>query len=157
MAGTRTVVTPRGREWTVKRRWTVPGHRGTAGRPVDTTRGGLGLFGTGLGLDGVGVEHLGCLYFLGVVGVVIGVVLAASIAALVVIALVIGLLGALGAASRVLLGRPWLVEARSGTDALAWHVRGYGEAGRVVDQLAEALRRGDESPGAHGAERVVLT
>ncbi len=162
MAGVRTVVTPRGREWTVKRRWTLAGHRGTAGRPVGLASRRLGLFGTGLGIEEVGIEHLVLLYIvglvaLGAVGFAIALVIAASILVAVLIAAAVLALGVLGAAGRALLGRPWLVEARSGQEALAWYVlRGYADAGRVVDQLAEAIARGNEDPQAHGAERVVL-
>lgn len=57
---------------------------------------------------------------------------------------------------RAMTGRPWIVEARQNRAAPlvhAWEVDGWQASGAVVDEVAEALRRGAQ-PRPAGAEPV---
>ncbi len=76
---------------------------------------------------------------------------------LVVEALLLGLLVAGTFAWRAMTGRPWIVEARRiGTDVVrAWRVDGYRETRRVIDEVAEDLRAG-EDPDPDTAETVTV-
>lgn len=59
---------------------------------------------------------------------------------------------------RAMTGRPWVVEARQNRAAPlvhAWEVDGWKASGRVRDEVAEALRRG-EQPRPAGAEPVAV-
>jgi len=56
---------------------------------------------------------------------------------------------AVGLAGRVLLGRPWTVQARSVLPAgverqLEWNVKGWRQSGRVIDEVAQQLASGRE-------------
>ena len=60
---------------------------------------------------------------------------------------------------RAMTGRPWVVEARENRAAPlihAWEVTGWAESGRVRDEVAEALRRGEE-PRPAGAVPVEIS
>jgi hypothetical protein len=46
-------------------------------------------------------------------------------------------------AYRIVLRKPWTVEARSGSERRRWRVVGWGRAGEVVEEIALALERGD--------------
>lgn len=56
---------------------------------------------------------------------------------------------------RMLTGRPWIVELEEadGYRVKAWRIKGWKESRRVIDEVAEAVRRGDRAEPA-GAESV---
>jgi hypothetical protein len=47
----------------------------------------------------------------------------------------------------VLRGKPWTVEARSGSDALRWQVPGWRRSGEAVGQIARSLELGERPDG----------
>jgi hypothetical protein len=62
-------------------------------------------------------------------------------------------------AGRFVLRRPWRIVARSrsaGPATLAWHVVGWRESGRVIDEVADSLAGGNPEPSPRGASRVML-
>ena len=58
---------------------------------------------------------------------------------------------------RALTGRPWIVELEEaeGYRVRAWRVKGWRESKRVIDELADAVRRG-VAPEPGGAESVEI-
>jgi hypothetical protein len=54
---------------------------------------------------------------------------------------------------RVMLGKPWTVEARSGSERLRWNVVGWRRAGEAAAEIRGALERG-ERPEPRGATRL---
>jgi hypothetical protein len=44
---------------------------------------------------------------------------------------------------RVVRGKPWIVEARSGSEVLRWAVRGWRRSGETVCQVARSLELGE--------------
>ena len=64
--------------------------------------------------------------------------------------LLLGLLVALGVLVRVLLRRPWIVDAvrLDRTERLSWKVVGWRRSGEVVDAVAGQLAAGQATPAA---------
>lgn len=60
------------------------------------------------------------------------------------------LVGVFGTIGRVVLGRPWRVEAVAADERRQWFVRGYRAAGRHRDEIARQLRHG-QNPLGDGA------
>lgn len=136
------------------------GNRGSSG---GGNRGGGGGGGAGALLAGAGgagallikvlwwvliAVAIGAALFLAIFVVIPGILLGLQF-------LLIGLL----IAWRAMTGRPWVVEARENRAAPlihAWEVTGWKESGRVRDEVAEALRRGEE-PRPAGAVAVDVT
>ncbi len=60
-------------------------------------------------------------------------------------------------ALRMLTGRPWIIELEEadGYRVKAWRIKGWQESKRVIDEVAEAVRRGDRAEPA-GAESVEI-
>ncbi len=56
--------------------------------------------------------------------------------------LLVVLLAGVAVAGRVLLRRPWVVEARSGTRSQEWRVVGWRASRRAIRSVADDLRRG---------------
>jgi hypothetical protein len=54
-------------------------------------------------------------------------------------------------AYRILLRKPWTVEARGDGERNRWRVVGWRRAGEVVDEIAGALERGDEVIAPRGS------
>lgn len=137
----RRVSTPEGQVWNVRRRW-VPRlgqetlwqrfrrrihrtfERATEGAEADP--GCLADFGEGL-VAGVAI----LLFVLFLVFVAVPLLVA------VVDVLIVLLLAALGVLARVVLRRPWVVEARSGTRTVIWRVVGWRASGEQRDRVAE--------------------
>ena len=71
-----------------------------------------------------------------------------------IILLVIMLLWGIG--TRVVLRRPWTVRARQedGARELVYKAKGFSRAGRVRDEVAEAIARGERAPPRRGAARL---
>ena len=116
-------------------------------RRVETDGGGFGLDDWGLDdsivagiVLGLAVAIATILLF---VLVIPAIVFVAELAAVLVLAIGAGL-------SRVLLRRPWLVEARAGGEALQWNVVGWRASGRAVKTIATAIERGEDPDRALG-------
>ena len=133
--GGRTVTAPDGSTWHVGRQWMPwkPRHRGP-----DVDAGDMGGIGDLGGDDIVGII-IGLL-------VVFTVVIPLVALAVEIILLVIMLLWGIG--TRVVLRRPWTVRARQkdGSRELVYKAKGFARAGRVRDEVAEALGRGEAMP-----------
>jgi len=138
---TGTVSESNGNRWAVRRKWV---HRrlrwrGKAGRSIDDLMDGSQLAELGADLPVVGVIFMAIALLLFAGAAVTFVVPAlVFVAELLLIATVVGL-GLLG---RVLLGRPWTVEARQqGTDhAYEWKVRGWRASGDLRESVAQQLQ-----------------
>ena len=145
------VVTPDGAEWTVGRRWMTRhvrrswASRREAGSELLTGASFPGGDWAGDGLEGAVVIIAGLavlalvlvpLLLFGVELIIVGFVLAAS------------LLG------RILLRRPWTVEARIVRPAgsgrqLEWRVPGWRRSGKVIEEITQDLAAGrDPTPPA---------
>lgn len=57
------------------------------------------------------------------------------------------LVAVFGVVGRVVLRRPWRVEARSGDDRRHWYVRGFRAAGRHRDEIVRQFRHGQNPLG----------
>jgi hypothetical protein len=151
LAGKTRIVTPDGVEWTVGRRWMSRTARRSwatrrqAGGELLTSAplpggdwAGGGLEGAVLIIAGVLVVALVLLPVLlfGIELIIVGCVLAASLA------------------GRILLGRPWTIEARivrpAGSERqLEWSVPGWRRSGKVIGEIAQELAAGrDPTPQA---------
>lgn len=145
---------PNGHEWTVRRKWV---HRQLRWRGTRGSRA-LDL------MDGADFADLGGdLPVVGLILTAIAVLLVAIVAVILIIPalifvaellIVVGLVG-LGLMGRVLLGRPWTVEAHmEGTDhTYEWKARGWRASTELVQTLANHLR---ETGLPAGGERVPL-
>lgn len=146
------VTTPAGLTWTVRRRW-IPhregiglrarlGRRSRAERRA-RRRGDDARWYDALDIPDFGVDLDG---FAIVVALIVAIVLLALFGwplALVGIDLAWALLaGIIGTIGRVVLGRPWRVEARSGDERRQWYVQGFRAAGRARDDVARRLQHG---------------
>lgn len=72
----------------------------------------------------------------------------------IVLLLLLPLLLPIAFVCRLLPGRPCWVEAKRGGLIMRWRARGWSEAGRVADEVAEALEAGVRDPSPRGSERV---
>ena len=135
---TQKVEDPSGREWTVRRKW-VPRRLRWRGRTFSfDLLDGAELLSFGDELPVVGVIFAAIAAFLVAVGLVVLVLPAVVfILELLLIATLVGL-GVLG---RVLLGRPWTIEARQkGADhALEWRARGWQGSQEVLESVAQQI------------------
>jgi hypothetical protein len=138
--GRRIVTDPQGRRWRVRRRWLVapvrPRWRGADGGFFDVPDIGVG------DADGL----LGAI-----VAVVVIVILAAFVAfyllplaILLVEVLIFVVLAAAGIAGRLLLRRPWTLEAEAldGGPKMMWSVAGWRDSRDALDEIATAVERG---------------
>jgi hypothetical protein len=106
-------------------------------------------FGLGGILAGLAVAITVVLLFLVIWPVV---ALAFEIVLLIIVFLV-------GLGGRLIFRRPWRIVARtrgSIRSTLAWHVVGWRQSGRVIDEVADALAAGQIQPTPVGAERVLV-
>lgn len=83
--------------------------------------------------------------------------------------ILLGLLVATGILGRVILGRPWLVQAlptNGGADVLNWRVSGWRHSSNLIDEVAASLEAGlnpgtgegtglSPSPGHDGLKHAV--
>lgn len=151
----RKVVSPDGTRWRVGRRWLSRRPRWRGRKKKEKGSGdGFDLFDL-LDLD---IPVIG--------GVIAAVAIAVALVALVVLAVTlvlpavillievvaIALIAGVGLAARVLLRRPWTVQAvNTGTgDLHVWNVVGWRSSGGLVDRVADALTRGDAPQTAAG-------
>ncbi|MDQ3936286.1 MAG: hypothetical protein M3340_16830 [Actinomycetota bacterium] len=157
MSWVRTVQAPDGRMWTVGRQW-LP-YRVRLRRRREPPAPETPLWGLDL-LDFAGFSVGGVLFGIAMAIVVVLLFLViwplVALAAEIVLAIVLFLVALAG---RVLFRRPWRIVARTRDSihsTLAWHVAGWGESGRVIDEVADALSAGQVQPRPAGAERVLL-
>lgn len=152
----RTVTDPQGQRWRVKTKW-LPRRVRWRGKDVDVP---------GELLEGVELLSVGDdLAVLGVIAAALGALIAAVLLVLFVVPavifvielLVVVLLVALGATGRVVLGRPWTVEARLlGTDTSAeWKVRGWRASSAKVTEIARQIEAGHTPPTTDGVTNGV--
>lgn len=135
----RTVTAPDGTEWRVARQWWPWKPKG---RDIDAPDTG--------DLDfGAADDVLGVVFVVFVALVLVFLLFAVVIP---LIALGVELIALLvvffwGIGSRVILRRPWTVKARAADGReLAWKVKGFLRSGRVRDEAAAALARGEHQP-----------
>jgi len=140
--GGRTVTAPDGSTWHVGRQWMPwkPRHRGP-----DVDAGDMGGIGDLGGDDIVGII-IGLLVLITIVFLIFTVVIPLVALAVEIILLLILVVWGIG--TRVVLRRPWTVRAREkdGTRELVYKAKGYLRSGRVRDEVAEALARGEATP-----------
>ena len=126
----------RGRQWRVRRRWlTIRRPRWHGKRDP--------------GLDGLDFIDLFDDPISGIVGLVVGVVFVVLLAVFVLplvlflgellLLIPLALLGVLG---RLLLRRPWIIEARCGPSVVRTEVAGWRNSSREISRLAAEARAG---------------
>jgi hypothetical protein len=152
----RTVVDPQGRTWRVRRRWVhrSVGWRSELADPLDVVHPDVSL----LDVD----DDLGVLAVIGIVVTAVAtlavfVLFVVPAVVFVVELLLVAVAIALGAVGRIVLRRPWTVEARvRGTnEGREWKVVGWRASGRLVERMADRIRAtggvaGDVSWSASG-------
>lgn len=152
----RSVTTPAGECWRVGRRW-LPRRavRWKAPKAPRRRRGGRDAHRRGSALDWFDGFQIfdadnplgGLLFLLGVV--VFVAVLWFFVVPLLLVLIDVAVLGALAVAgilARVVLRRPWEVEAVGPTSRLTWRVAGWSRSGRAVAAISERLARGEIPP-----------
>lgn len=140
----RTVSSPDGNRWYVRRVW-LP-WRPTWRRRRKKVR---------LDTDHPLEDAVGCVLDIETALIGVALLLAAYFVWPVLVALAeLVLLALLGMLARVLLRRPWIVEATpaTGRGRFRWKVVGWRRSGEVVDAVAERLSSGDRSVSVPGAE-----
>ena len=147
MPGARSVVGPDGRAWKVGRRW-LP-ERVRVRREPDLHEDGDGD-GWSLG-DAFSLDDISPAAIVAAVALLVLVTFLATVVwplvAFILELVVLGALFVAGAAARLLLRRPWRVEAHTPGPpprVLAWEAAGWRRSRRVVDEVAGALRAGEE-------------
>ena len=144
--GATRIVTPDGVEWRVGRRWMTRRFRRSWRWRRDT---GIDLLASG-GFSsgdwaGGGLEEAALV----LVAVVVVALVLVPVLLFGVELIVVGCVLSVSLAGRVLLGRPWTVEARSPGFAgherrLEWSVPGWRRSGKVINEIAEDLAAGRE-------------
>jgi len=145
----RTVIGPHGERWRVRTKW-VPRKLRWRGKDRDLPvelMDGAELLSLGDDLPVVGVIAAVIAAVVVAIGLVLFIV--PALIFLLELLFVLTLVG-LGIAGRILLGRPWTVEARrAGSDeALEWKVRGWRASSAKVDEIADQLEAGLTPPDA---------
>ncbi len=143
----KTILGPDGRQWQVRRRWvprlgadTVPGRlRRRLRRTMDKTRGAGDSLDVADGCLSVDLDAIAVVAI-----VIIAVLLAVFVVVPLLVALVdlllLALLAVLGIVGRVVLRRPWVVDAlASDGQHLQWRVVGWRRSGERRDQVAQML------------------
>jgi hypothetical protein len=149
---TRRVTTPNGVEWKVRRRW-IPHREGkgiverfrTSRQRRKENGGGAEALAD---LGGVDFGFEGLALAVGLIALILLLLLFGWPLVLIGVDL-IWLLGAgtLGLLGRLVLGRPWRVEAVSTVERRTWHVQGFRSAGLSRDDLAAQLSAGINPAG----------
>jgi hypothetical protein len=105
-----------------------------------------------------GLAGLAIVVVAAAIAIVVVVVLLPLIGLVLELILLLLLLGS-GIFGRVFLGRPWTVEAVNlddGERSVAYAVKGFGRAGRAVEELAAALAAGGPPERLTRGERTTL-
>jgi hypothetical protein len=146
----RTIRDPSGAEWRIRRRW--------LSRPLRRPRFARLRRGRGSSTSWLDVGDLGgadgvfayvALVVLVIVVLVVFVLFVWPLLLALADAVVILLAAVAAAVGRLAMGRPWTIEAvRSGCAAerLEWRVNGWRRSGRVIEDIAAALSRGESQP-----------
>ena len=143
----REVTDPQGERWRVQRKW-VPRKVRWRGKDRDLPDGLLDgaellSFGDEVPVVGVIAAVIAAL----VLGIALVLFLVPALIFLLELLFVLALV-CLGVAGRVLLGRPWTVEARrmGGDETLEWKVRGWRASDAKVTEVADLLEAGLRPP-----------
>lgn len=145
-----------GREWTVRRHWAPRiGHETLWGRIVKRFRSPKRRLRDAAGrvdaADGalMGMQDLVALIVI-LVGAALFVLIGLPLLLAVFDVILLVLLAVLGVLGRVLLRRPWTVEACPQGDGggREWRVVGWRDSARLVDSLARRLQSGEPLPPA---------
>jgi hypothetical protein len=139
-----TVVAPDGLEWQVGRRWSTRRFGWTWKRRGVASDA---LSGVGQGLGGVDFGNGG----LAVVGALAAALILIPVLFFGAELIVLGALLAIGLVGRVLLRRPWVIEASSSDPLtpgrrLEWRVVGWRKSERLIEQVVSDLAAGREPP-----------
>ena len=148
--GGRTVTAPGGVEWHVGRQW-LPWRMKR--RKVDSIDTGGGNWDIGGADDvfGLILVVFAALVFVVLFATVIVPIVAMGLELILILLVFFWTVGA-----RLVLRRPWTVRARAKDGSeLTWKAKGYLRSGRVRDEAAEALARGEGKP--HPAEALPAT
>ena len=142
------MVAPDGRVWTVGRRWVGDRPRlRNRDRDSDLDLGGDAADATSFWGDFLSFDDIGPGAILAGLAVAIAAaVLFLAVWPLVAIAIEIVILLILlvaGVVGRVLLRRPWTVEARAGNRRVRWEVPGWRASGELVEQVARRIVAGE--------------
>ena len=149
----RTVTTPAGETWRVRRLW-VPRMRGE----TLWSRAWRRIRPTGRRLGEVADAGDGCFLDIEEVVIVVAIVIAVLLLAFVVVPLLLVLLDVmalllllvLGVAARIAFRRPWVIEATdAGPYRHTWRVVGWRASGEKVDEIADLLAHGHPLPAGH--------
>jgi hypothetical protein len=147
------VQTPDGRTWKVRRRWFPRRPRLGRAELADSTPEWLDVGGLGDDLTGIVLAIV-----IGVVGFLLVLVLFNVVAiAIELILLVLVLFG--GMFARVVLRRPWVVQASTDgppADRRAWKVVGWRRGNRVIADVASQLAAGRQTPDPAEASGVQI-
>jgi hypothetical protein len=130
------VQAPDGRTWKVGRRWFPRRKRLGRAELSDMTPDWLDVGGFADDLTGIVLGIVVAIVAFLLVLVLFNVVAIAIELMLVILLLFAGLFG------RVVLRRPWIVQARSGDAVLEWPVVGWRSSGRKIADVAGQLRSG---------------
>jgi hypothetical protein len=155
------VTSPDGDRWRVRRRWmdrAMPNVRKRFRRNRKESEDGplLDSFFVPDALDGLG--GIAIAIGLAVFAVIVIIVLLPLIGLLLELLLVVLLLCS-GIVGRVLLGRPWTVEAidlDEGERSVAYAVKGFRNAGHAVDELSRTLAASGPPDRLSEGERTTL-
>lgn len=131
-------VDPQGVTWVVRRRWSDRRVRWRGKRGSFDALDGADLAAAGSDLPVVGGVLLAIALVLFVVGAILFIV--PLLILVVEVAIVVAIVG-FGLLGRLLLGRPWTVEAQRSSDdaAYAWKVVGWGASEDLVRSVADQL------------------
>jgi hypothetical protein len=156
--GATRVSTPGGTAWTVRRRW-VP-HRDGVGfrarfaqrrskrRDQRSGESRESAWYDGLDIPDFGADLEGLAIILAIVVAIVVLALFGWPLVLVGIDLAwLLLVSIFGVIGRVVLRRPWRVEARSGDERRHWYIQGYRAAGRHRDEIARQFQHGQNPHG----------
>jgi hypothetical protein len=149
--GARTVTTPQGVRWRVRRVWVE--RRLPRWRKVSL--GGATEDVTSFVPD---PDESIVLWLALIVGTIVVAVVVIPLLLFGIELILLGLLVALAILGRSLLGRPWLVRAAPVDDreaAISWRVVGWRRSGRVIEEVAAALATGAMPQPAEPVEEVV--
>jgi hypothetical protein len=144
-----TVRDPQGREWRVRRRWLARPFRRPAflGEGRDGSSRGESWWGELVPFPDLG-DLVGSIVvaIIAAALVIVFVVLVWPLLVALVDAVVLLLAALIGIAGRVLLGRPWIVEARrldGVSEPLEWRVTGWHRSRLAISEIRTAIARGE--------------
>jgi hypothetical protein len=149
----KTVRTPSGDEWQVGRRWL--GRRTRL--PKWRRAGDLGIE----GWDAASLLEFDSGIAVGVALLVIGVLAVFVLIPLLLFGvelIAVGAVVATGILGRVLLGRPWTIEARNRHtgESRTWQVSGWRQSAATIGEISASLAAGGQLPTARQSETLLV-